>query len=289
MKPISSVAQYLIAVVALVSASFGLWLNLPNWSRPSEIFPRPDTIIDYFASLNLEAKAAFVYEPDTGRVLYAKEAGQPLPIASVTKLMTALTASELLPDSTIMPLARRRYHLKDLVALTLVSSSNQGAMALASATTEALGRDLVTEMNTEAGVLGLKQTTFSNSTGLDLAPGQAGSYSSAYDIAHLFTHILIARPELLTATRFEEIEAATVEGVRHRFQNTNEIIGELSGLLGSKTGFTDVAEVSLVIAFDRGLNQPIIIVVLGSSEQGRFSDVKQLVEATVKTFLPTII
>jgi D-alanyl-D-alanine carboxypeptidase len=289
MKPISSIPQYLIAGIALVSASFGLWSNLPNWSAPREILARPASAIDYFASLNLEAKAVFVYEPDTGRVLYAKEAGERLPIASVTKLMTALTASELLPDSTIIPLARRRYHLKDLVALTLVSSSNQGAMALSSATAEDLNRDLVSEMNTEAGVLGLKQTTFSNPTGLDLADGQAGSYSTAYDIAHLFTHILAVRPELLAATRFEEIETATVEGVRHRFQNTNEIIGELSGVLGSKTGFTDIAEGSLVIAFDRGLNQPVVVVVLGSSEQGRFSDVKQLVEATVKTFLPTTI
>ena len=195
MKPIPSIIQYLIAVVALISASLGLWSNLPNWSESREILAGPTSTIDYFTSLNLEAKAAFVYEPDTGRVLYAKEAGERLPIASVTKLMTALAASELLPDSTIIPLARRRYHLKDLVALTLISSSNQGAMALATATTEALGRDLVAEMNAEANILGLKQTTFSNPTGLELADGQAGSYSSAYDIAHLFTHILAAHPE----------------------------------------------------------------------------------------------
>ena len=289
MKPIPPITQYLIAGIALVSASVGLWSNLPNRSAPHKILARPASAIDYFASLNLEAKAAFVYEPDTDRVLYAKEADQRLPIASVTKLMTALTASELLPDSTIIPLARRRYRLKDLVALTLVSSSNQGAMALATATAEDLGRDLVTEMNTEAVTLGLNQTSFANPTGLDLADGQAGSYSTAYDIAHLFTYLLTARPELLTATRFEEIETSTVEGVRHRFRNTNEIIGEVSGLLGSKTGFTDVAEGSLVIAFDRGLNQPVVVVVLGSSAQGRFSDVKQLVEATIKTFLPPTI
>ncbi|MFH1170704.1 MAG: hypothetical protein V1704_04065 [Candidatus Vogelbacteria bacterium] len=289
MKPIPSTIQYLIAVVALISVSLGLWSNLPRWSESREILVDSASTIDYFTSLNLEAKAAFVYEPDTGRVLYAKKASERLPIASVTKLMTVLTASELLPDSTIIPLARRRYHLKDLVALTLVSSSNQGAMALATATTEALGRDLVAEMNAEANVLGLKQTAFSNPTGLDFADGQAGSYSTAYDIAHLFTHILATRPELLAATKFEEIETSTVEGVRHRYQNTNEIISELSGLLGSKTGFTDVAEGSLVIAFDRGLNQPVVVVVLGSSAQGRFNDVKQLVEATIKTFIPTAI
>ena len=77
--------------------------------------------------------------------------------------------------------------------------------------------------------------------------------------------------------------------MRHRYQNTNEIISELSGLLGSKTGLSDVAGGSLVIAFDRGLNQPVVVVVLGSSAQGRFRDVKQLVEATIRTFIPVTI
>ena len=284
MKPISPFIQYSIGTIALISVLLGLRSGLPVSVWPAGNAPTR-AVINSFAAVVIEAKAALIYEPDTGRVLYAKNEREPLPIASLTKIMTALAASQLLPDSTVIALSRRHYQLKDLVALTLISSSNRGALALATATQAAVGRDLVAEMNTEAKLLGLNQTTFANSTGLDLPNGQAGSRSSASDIAHLFTYVLTVRPELLTATKFEEIEAPTVEGLRHRFENTNEIIRQLPGLLASKTGFTDNAEGSLVIAFDRGLNQPIIIAVLGSTEQGRFSDVKRLVEATIEAFL----
>ena len=169
--------------------------------------------------------------------------------------------------------------------MTLVSSSNQGALALATATREILGRDLVGAMNDRAKSLQLEETTFINTTGLDLPDGQAGSFSSAYDVAHLFANVLATNPELLAATKFEELETSTVEGVRHRFLNTNEIISQLPGLLGSKTGFTDAAEGTLAIAFDRGLNQPVVVVVLGSTVAGRFNDVKQLVDAAIATFL----
>ncbi|MEK7621830.1 MAG: hypothetical protein AAB415_01495 [Patescibacteria group bacterium] len=285
MKPISPLIQFLVGLVALTASVIGLKSQMMITTPESEL-PWRVAVINPFAGLKLEAKAALVYEPDTGRILYAKAEHERLPIASMTKLMTALTATELLPDSTVVPLAARHYRLKDLVALTLVSSSNPGALALASATADNLGRDLVAEMNTQAHSLGLNQTTFTNPTGLDLEGGEAGSYSSAYDIARLFTHILTVRPELLAATRLAEIETGTIEGLRHRFQNTNEIVRDLPGLLGSKTGFTDIAEGSLVIAFDRGLNQPVVMVVLGSSEQGRFHDIKQLVETTIKSFLP---
>lgn len=253
------------------------WLGLNQVASPINVVSNP------FDAVTLEAKAAFVYEPDTGRIFYAKEADLILPIASVTKVMTVLTASELLPASTIIPFsAKRHYQVKELVALTLISSSNDGALALASSTRALLGRDLVKEMNTEATSLGLTRTSFINSTGLDLNDKQAGSYSTAADVAYLLTHVLALHPELLYVTKFAEIEAGTVEGIRHRFENTDEIVGDLHGLIASKTGFTDIAGGNLVIAFDRGLNQPIIVVVLGSSEAGRFTDVKQLVSATIR-------
>ena len=284
MKPISSTIQYLIGGLALIFGFLGLWSGLTGGRG----LPLAERLVQReagaFAPVVLEAKAALVYEPDTGRTLFARNEREPLPIASLTKVMTALAASQLLPDSTIIPLSRRHYRLKDLTALTLVSSSNQGAVALAAAAQET-GRDLVAAMNAEAKFLGLSQTTFANSTGLDLPNGQAGSRSSASDMAQLFTHILAVRPELLTETKFEEIEAPTAEGLRHRFQNTNEIVRQLPGLLASKTGFTDTAAGSLIIAFDRGLNQPIIVVILGSTETGRFSDARRLVEATIESFL----
>lgn len=285
MKPISPLIQYFIGAAALSFALVGLWSGLASLPWPEMSGQSRLTATNPFSSVSIEAHAAFVYEPDTGRVLYAKNEYERLPIASLTKVMAALTASELLPDSTIVPFSRRHYRLNDLVALTLISSSNQGALALATATQAGAERDLVEAMNTEARILNLSQTAFANSTGLDLDGNRAGSYSSAYDVARLLTHVLSVRPELLSATKFEEIEVPTIEGLRHRFQNTNEIVKELPGLLGSKTGFTDIAAGSLAIAFDRGLNQPIVAVVLGSTEAGRFTDMERLVAAALETFL----
>ncbi len=283
-KEIPVYVEYSIGSLALVLAVMGFASALgdSNWNQVNQV-AAPVVIPNPFAGIELEAKAAFVYEPDTGRVFYAKNQDLILPIASVTKVMTALTASELLPPATIVELSpKRHYKVKDLVALTLVSSSNDGAMALASSTRAILGRDLVAEMNTEAASLGLTRTSFKNPTGLDLNALEASSHSTASDIAHLLTHVLALHPELLYATKFSEIERGTVEGIRHRFENTDEIVGDLPGLIASKTGFTDIAGGNLVIAFDRGLNQPVVVVVLGSSESGRFADVAQLVSATLE-------
>ena len=62
--------------------------------------------------------------------------------------------------------------------------------------------------------------------------------------------------------------------------NTNERIADIPGLIGSKTGFTRLAGGNLVIAYDAGLNRPIVIAVLGSTRKGRFSDVTTLINAT---------
>ena len=280
--------QYLIGLLALASVGVGFWTGVSDfpWFKIDKSSPLTALAIDPFAKIKLEAKSVFVYEPDTGRIFYARDEDRILPIASVTKIMTALTASEILSAGTIIPFSsRRHYQVRNLIALTLISSSNEGALALASSARETFSRDLVAEMNTEAASLGLTRTSFTNPTGLDLDDKQAGSYSSARDIAQLVAQVLALDPELLNATKFTEIETATIEGIRHRFENTNEIVSELPGLIASKTGFTDIAEGSLVIAFDRGLNQPVVVVVLGSSKAGRFSDVKQLVEATLEATL----
>jgi len=64
--------------------------------------------------------------------------------------------------------------------------------------------------------------------------------------------------------------------------NTNIFVDKIPNLIASKTGFTDLAGGNLVIAFNADINRPIIISVLGSTEEGRFTDVLQLIEATIK-------
>ena len=144
-------------------------------------------------------------------------------------------------------------------------------------------------MNRRSEDLGLDNTLFNNETGLDLPAGQgqaglegsAGGYGSARDIAVLLRHILERYPEALEATKFESTEVSSLDGSSYTVRNTNRLVGEIPGLLASKTGYTSMAGGNIVFAFDPELGRPIIVVVLGSSVEGRFADADKLVKATM--------
>jgi D-alanyl-D-alanine carboxypeptidase len=92
-------------------------------------------------------------------------------------------------------------------------------------------------------------------------------------------YILLNHPEILTPTVTEYTRLYNQSGDFHEAYNTNDILTDIPNLLGSKTGYTDLAGGNLTIAFDAGYNRPIIVTVLGSSRNERFSDIKKLVAA----------
>lgn len=256
-----------------------------------------------FHDVKILAKSAYVLDSNSGKVLYEKNSNVQLPLASLTKLLTAITAVELVPEYTVVKIDKEslkkegdsgliqdeRFKLSDLINLVLVSSSNDGASALA-ASVGAIesGREVdsnnydaneaffVTKMNEKITDLDLKQTYVLNTTGLDTTDSLSGAYGSAKDIGQLFHYILKNRPELLSSTQNSKIELSSLD-TKHTVKNTNTETSNIPLLLGSKTGYTDLAGGNLVIAFDAGFNKPIIISVLGSTENGRFEDVDMLV------------
>ena len=68
----------------------------------------------------------------------------------------------------------------------------------------------------------------------------------------------------------------------HKTKNTDELVNEIPGLIAGKTGYSDLAGGNLAVIFDAGFDHPLAVVVLGSTSEGRFNDVKQLVAAAVK-------
>ena len=246
--------------------------------------------INPFDQLHLEAEAVHVLDVVTGEVLYSRNAEKQLPIASITKLMTALIASETGSGPVVITpevLAVEGDHglesgeewsLRDLIDFTLLTSSNDGAHALASVV--ASEGTFVQRMNRKAKEIGLVQTFYTNPTGLDYSGSTAGAVGSARDVAKLMEFIIRNNPEIVEATRYEQ-EAFTTTFGSHEAENTNEQVTQIPGLIASKTGFTDLAGGNLVIAFDPGINRPIIIAVLGSSKEGRFSDVGTLAKASL--------
>ncbi len=275
------------------------WVDaqMENKNQPSASLVT--TTIKPLEDIEIEAKAGFVYDVTSHRVLYQKSADEALPIASITKLMTTLVAHELLSsDSTItVPLSAtmvesasgllsgERLTTQSLINYAMLASSNDAALSLASAGASAISSGaseavFVEAMNIRAKELGFNTLSFNNPHGLDIDTKKAGAYGSARDITFLMEYIYKNYPELLSITMDDSARIYNENGEFHDASNTNRALMDIPQLRGSKTGYTILAGGNLTVIFDAGLDRPIIITVLGSSFSGRFSDVLSLIEAT---------
>lgn len=238
----------------------------------------------------LEAHSAIIFDAKENKVLFSKDGEEEWPLASLTKLMSAeailsvkaqsenvyITVDDLKAEGDSGLVVGERWSLKNLLTFGLVRSSND---AMAAAARSAGTSSIIDRMNSEAEMLGLKNASFFNPTGLDQTTEAAGAYGSAYDVALLASDFLKRYPELFNATVAPQTNI-TVEGKVIEAKPTAEPILDIPGLLGAKTGYTDLAGGNLVAAFDLEVGHPIVVVVLGSSREGRFSDVRALIEAT---------
>lgn len=257
-----------------------------------------------YRDITIQGEAAYVWDVRSQRALYKKNPDRQLPLASVTKLMTALVAHEILAENETVAITApaiqqdgnsgfhdgEQFTREELLNLTLMSSSNDGAYAIAAAagaliTDSGDASTFVEAMNIRAKELGLTQTYFRNPTGLDISETESGGYGSARDITFLMEHILTHYPEILESTTEYTATIANNSGESHFAENTNPIVERIPGLIGSKTGYTDLAGGNLTVAFDVAFNRPIIVVVLGSSRSGRFDDVLNLVDKTEAAFM----
>jgi D-alanyl-D-alanine carboxypeptidase len=250
--------------------------------------------VDYSKVLdNIQAKSFYVYDLNEKKVLFAKNEHERLPLASITKLMTGLVAIDVMPNTTIIDIGKNaimqegdsglivgeKWTLKDLLDFSLITSSNDGIYAIAEALNnyESInGTDAIILMNAKAKELGFSDTVFSNPTGLDIDTQMSGSYSSSCDIAKLLEVIIRNHPEIISKTNSDTIRITSLSNIIHTATNTNEAINDVPGMIASKTGFTDLAGGNLVIAYDAGIMHPIIIVVLGSTQDERFTDIESL-------------
>jgi len=146
------------------------------------------------------------------------------------------------------------------------------------AAVSSVGDNIVDAMNRTATRLGLTQTYFLNPTGLDLNPETSGAYGSARDVATLVSSFLKEHSNFFEATAKERVNIKVGERM-HSATSTAAPLLSIPGFIGAKTGFTDLAGGNLVAAFDISLGHPIVIVVLGSTREGRFKDVQTLITA----------
>ncbi len=275
--------------------------SVPSAINLEDVPIKPSIDNDLPKKLNeveVRGKGAYVWDVKASRALYAKNEDKALPLASITKLMTALLAYELVAADTDVKLSSRAvsqegsgglstgedFTMTQLNKLALISSSNDAAFALGASAGALLGeqdpaRQFLAGMNIKAEELKLETLEFKNTTGLDLSPTEPGAVGSAKDVSYLMEYILQNYPELIESTTLGGARIYNSQGEYHDIENTNEVMYAIPNLLGSKTGYTDLAGGNLTVAFDAGHDRPIIVTVLGSTREERFSDVLRLVNA----------
>ncbi len=233
----------------------------------------------------VQAREAVLIDEGSGRVLYAKDPSQQVPMASLTKIMTALLVLENgdldqevyvssraaeTGESTISLEPGEILSRRELLYALLLSSSNDAATALAEsvAGTE---DNFVALMNQRAQELGLNNTHFSNSHGLN-APDH---YSSAYDLAVL-SRTAMANPDF---QQLVDTKSAVLPWVGHpwpRFLiNQNRLLYRYSGAIGIKTGYTQEAGNCVIGEAQRG-SLRLIAVALHSPDV--YNDIEKLLD-----------
>jgi D-alanyl-D-alanine endopeptidase (penicillin-binding protein 7) len=238
---------------------------------------------------DLRAAAAIVYNPDTQEVIWEENSQDQRPIASITKLMTALVLLEGRPDLTeTVPIQREdtrqasttrlrtgdKVTRGDLLQLLLIASDNAAARALARSS--ALGsQGFVVRMNAKARELGLGSTYFVDPSGL-----LSADVSSAFDIAQLIAY---AASDERISTIMRKAEARIWTGRRYvTVRSTNALLqrtdlGDVD-VKGGKTGF--IAQAGYCFATLLGIpqfKQQVAVVVLGArSNAARFLETRNI-------------
>lgn len=273
----------------------------PTKPAPEPVAPEPVAVApapDAYAKVKLNAKAAIVYDLSTGHALYEKNARTQLPLASLTKLLTVYAASDALMMNSSVTLspeavaaegdsgltAGESFTVTDLAKLALVASSNDAAAALALAAGDSKQATSESLLAGVAAAVGLSQTYALNGTGLDESESLSGGYGSAQDVALLAGAVARKMPEIARATTKPRVSVYSYQGIHHQLPNTDTLVERLPGLMLSKTGFTDLAGGNLAVVFDASFGHPVAVVVLGSTREARFTDVDELVEATLAHF-----
>ena len=250
--------------------------------------------VNAFERLNLTGQAAIVVDLATGETLYSQNADAQLPLASITKLLTVYAGQSVLSDLTPVGISStslaadgesglyegESITFADLARFTLVSSSNDAAEAIAEAAAQAQHTTKAQLLSNAATRANLTRTRATNGSGLDVDLSVSGGYGSARDVAKLAGALLTEAPDIARASVMQSITVYATDGTPHALPNTNPYTGTVPGLLLSKTGFTDLAGGNLVVVFDAAMGHPVAVVVLGSTREGRFTDVETLVEAT---------
>lgn len=251
-----------------------------------------ETVSKNIENLKLNSRIGLIFDRNSKRILYEKNGLKQVPMASTTKIMTAIVVLENSKLNDIVTISKKaagtggsrlglrindKITVHDLLYGLMLKSGNDAAVALA----EHVGGGIegfADMMNKKAKELGLINSHFITPHGLD----KEEHYTTAYELACMADYAL-------KIPKFKEIVSSknyniTINARSSLIGNTNELLGNLNGVYGVKTGFTNGAGRCLVTACKRE-NLDIITVVLGAdTKKYRTSDSIKLIEYAYKNY-----
>ena len=236
------------------------------------------------SAMDISADSACLIAADTGAVIYAKNETEKRPMASTTKIMTALLAAEsgkeydivtisanaeLQEGSSIYLRRGERIKLNDLMLGLMLNSGNDAAVAIAEYISGSV--DDFAKLMTETAVrAGAYNTQFKNPNGLD----EPGHYTTAYDLA-LISAYAMKNPLFRQTVATKSASANLESGQTLYFSNHNKLLKIYDGAVGIKTGFTKSSGRCLVSAAER---DGILLVAVTLNAPDDWNDHKKLLD-----------
>lgn len=282
--------QVMVGIICLVLIHCPVFLVCANeHEAPSELY----------------AVAAVLMDADSGRILYEKNAQQPYPMASTTKIMTCILALEYgeldkivtfsehassMPDVQMNAKAGEQYYLKDLLYSMMLESHNDSAVAVAEnvgGSVEAFAK----MMNQKAESIGCTGTHFVTPNGLDGADEEGIHCTTAADLALILRYCIEVSPkakEFLEITGTPSYEFQELNKKRYiSCQNHNALLTSYQGAISGKTGFTGKAGYCYTGAVKKE-NQTLIVALLGSgwypNKSFKWKDTRKLMDYGFENF-----
>ncbi len=243
------------------------------------------------STLKIESLSSILLEPESGEILFQNNSELKLPPASVTKLMVMLLTLEAIdrgqikltdtvnasPEACKMGGSQiwlepgEQMTIAELLKAVCIVSANDASYALAEYLSGS-EENFIALMNKRAAELGLKDTRYVNTTGLEPSSGESGNVTSARDMAFLAREI-IKHP---TVFRWSGVWIDNLRGGKSFLRNTNNLVRFYQGCDGLKTGFTSQAGFCLVATAKRQGVRLVAVVMKAPSSQIRSKDISKL-------------
>lgn len=307
--------SYFVSIVLLmVLASIVAWISIPYLTKGQHtlVSPLPNFLtlskniqvstLDLWKPLiqevlgsesppQLTATAAFMYDLDDNKVLFDKDSKKRVPMASLTKVMTAIIALEnrksddtyIVPGSALVGedsmglTAGEKLSMEELLYGLFLRSGNDAAEVFA-ANYPGGRQAFIDAMNQKAKALGLSDTNFTNPTGLQ---GDGDQYTTAYDLLVITRYALKNFPEIEKAgSTFSITIPATSTHKEFYMENETNLISTYPGVKGLKTGYTPEAGLCLITYLDYH-DKKIVGVLLNS--QNRRQEMVELLNYSLKS------